>query len=88
MIGVKVSDEQLVQVVVVDLLRCNAFRRAQADVEDELVAVAELDQPAGRRLLRPGVRHACSASYDSHLVGSKRFGTGIVHVAVFYSLNR
>ncbi len=82
MIGVQVTDEQLVEVVVGDLHGGDALGGAETDVEDELVAVAQLDDPAGRRLLRSGIGHAGTAGDDPHLVRRQVFGAGIVDIPV------
>ena len=81
-VGVKVPDEYLVQEVVGNLEGRNALGRAGPDVEQELVAVSELDQPTGGRLLRTCVRHSRSARRDAHLIRVQRLGARIVDVAV------
>jgi hypothetical protein len=49
-VGVQVSNEDLVEVVIGDLQGRDAFGRSATSVEDEFVAVAEFDKEAGRRL--------------------------------------
>jgi hypothetical protein len=39
------AEEDLIEVIVGNAERGKPFRRAGADIEDELVAVAEFDQP-------------------------------------------
>ena len=81
-IGVQMSDEQLVQIVVGNLHRGDALGRSQTDIEDELVAVAQLDDPAGRGLFRPGIGHTGTAGDDPHLVGRQILGARIVDIPV------
>jgi hypothetical protein len=83
-VDVQMADEDLVDQVVGDLLRGDALVTAGADVEEELVAVPELDQPAGRRLLGPRARHAGSEGNDSHLVGRELLGPRVVDVSLLH----
>jgi hypothetical protein len=59
-----------------------ALVAAAADVEEELVAVAQLDQPAGRGLLRSRARHPRPQGHDAHLVGSEIFARRVVDVPI------
>ncbi len=68
-IAVKMPDEDLVEEVVRNLERGDPFGGTRADVEDELFAVAELHEEAGRRLGHARIRHAGSARDDAHLIG-------------------
>ena len=73
-------DEDLVDFVVRNLLGCQPFVTAGSNVEQELVTVPQLDQPAGGALLGPGARHAGPQGDHPHLVRRERFGAGIVDV--------
>src|SRR5262245_65375160 len=55
--------------------------RARAEIEDELVAVAELDQPRGIGLRTPHERTPGSKRDDAHLVRGERLGVRVVIVA-------
>ena len=50
------------------------MKAAGAEVEDELLAVAELDEEAGRSLLEPGHGHPGATGYDPHLVRGQLLG--------------
>jgi hypothetical protein len=67
-VGVKVTQKDLVEVVVRDLKRRDALGRSGPDVEDELVAVAQLEQPTRRGLLRTRGGHAGAACDQPHFV--------------------
>ena len=84
MVYVEVTDEDLVQEVVGDLLRCNPLVTATANVEEKLVAVAQLDQPASGRLLGPSAGHARAQGHDPHLVAGQRLCAGIVDVPISF----
>jgi hypothetical protein len=49
-IGVQMADEDLVQELVGDIEARDARRGARASVEEELVAIAQLEKPARSRL--------------------------------------
>ena len=85
-VNVKVADKDLVEVIVGDFLGGDPLMRPAADIEEELVAVAELDQETGRCLLRPGTRHARAQRRDAHLVGLEVLRAGEVHIPVSQSL--
>jgi len=74
MVAVQVADEDLVEVVVGDLQRGDPLGRAAARVEQELVAVAQLDEEARGRLFHARRRHAGAAGDDAHLVGGEVLG--------------
>ncbi len=76
------ADEHLVEVVVGDLQRRDALGRAGADVEQELIAVAELDEPACCRLFGARVGHAGAAGEETDPIFLQRFRTGVVRVTV------
>ncbi len=80
--GGRVAEEDLVQVLVGDHQRRDVARRSRPQVEKELLAVAELEQEAGRRLAAPLVRHARAAGDHPDLVLGQHLGTGVVNVAV------
>ena len=80
MVGVQMAEKHLVEVVVGNLHRGDPLGGSEADVEDELVAVPEFDDPAGGSLLGPGVRHPGAAGDDPHLIGRERLAAGVVHV--------
>ena len=77
-VGVEMADEDLVEVVVGDLEGRDPLGRAGADVEQELVAVAQLHEPAGCGLLGASVGHTGATGGDAHLVRSQRLGPGVV----------
>ncbi len=81
-IDVQMPDENLVQVVVWDLLGRDPRVAAAPNIEEKLVAVSQLDQPAGGRLLGPSTRHAGTQGNDPHLVRLKILGARVVHVAL------
>jgi len=81
-VDVEMANEDLVQVVVRDLLGREPLVAATAEIEEELVAVAQLGQPAGRRLLGPCARHASAQGHDPHLIGGNGLGTREVGIAV------
>ena len=68
MVRVQVSDENLVEKVIRDLEGRNPFGGPGADVEEELVAVAKLDEKAGRCLGRAGRGHPGAAGDNPHLI--------------------
>jgi hypothetical protein len=74
----QVAGEDLVHAVEVRAHREQVFHRPTADVEQEDIAVAQLDVP-GRGLLgaRDRRRHAGAQRDDEHLVRSDLFGTRI-----------
>jgi hypothetical protein len=76
------AEEDLIEVIVGNAERGKSFRRAGADIEDELVAVAEFDQPAGSGLLRARVRHACATGGDAHFVRAEILGAGKIGISV------
>ncbi len=80
MVNVQVPEEHLVQEVVRDLLGREPLVAAASEVEEELVAVAQLDEPAGRRLLGPSTWHAGTQGNDPHLVRLEILAAGVVHV--------
>ena len=84
MVGVQVREEDLVQVVVGDHERREVGGRSRADVEEELVAVAQLHQEARGGLTVPGRRHAGSAGDDPNLVRLQFLRARVVRVAVLH----
>ena len=87
-VRVQVGEKDFVQIVKGDHQRRHVGVGAGADVEDELVAVAELDQPAGRRLAAARCRHARSQSNQPDLVRPENLGARVVDVAVRCGLVR
>jgi hypothetical protein len=81
-VGVEVGEEDLVQEVVRDHVGGQVGGGPRAHVEQELVAIAELDEPAGGGLAVPGGRHAGAACAEPDLVHGQLFGPGVVDVAV------
>ena len=80
-VGVQMGGEIRGDVLVRDFERGEIRLRARAEVHDELVAVAELDQP-GAVGLRPAHERPTGAERDdAHLVGCERLGVRKVMVA-------
>jgi hypothetical protein len=73
----------LVQVVVGDHQRRHVGYGARSDIEQKLVAVADLDQEAGRGLTATRSRHAGAAGNDPYLVFSEFLGSRVIHIAVW-----
>src|ERR1700757_862984 len=70
-----------------DILRRNFERgevrlRARPEIHDELVAIAELDQPRAIGLTAADEWPPGSERDDAHFVGGERFGIGKVVVAL------
>jgi len=80
MVRVQVSNKNLVEVVVGDLQGRDAFGRSGADVKDEFIAIAELDEEASRSLGGTGGRHACAAGDYPHLIRCEVLAVGRVEV--------
>jgi len=79
---VQVTDEYLGQVLGRDHQRVDVTHRFAAEVENNLFAIAELEQETGRRLAAARIRHAGAAGHDTHLVLRQHYSAGIVYVAV------
>jgi hypothetical protein len=73
-------DEDLVQIVERNTERVDPLQRSVAHIEDELIAVSQLDQEAGGSLLEPRHRHTGAKGDDAHLVGLQLFRAGVVDV--------
>ncbi len=69
--------------VVGDFQRGEVHLRAEAEIEHELVAVAELDQPAGVGLGAAQERPAGAERGDPHFVFAERLGAGQEILGVF-----
>ena len=64
----KMRDEHLVHPVVRDLERTEVRRRLGTDIEDELVAVPQLNKDRRRGLALAGIRHAAAKNHYPHLI--------------------
>ena len=82
-IAVKVADKELVQVVVGNIETANVNRRFGANVEKELVAVAQLHQETGGCLRAARQRQARAAGHDAHLIGAEFLGPRKVSAQTF-----
>ena len=80
MISVQMADEDLVQPVPGDVQGGKSLRSAGPDVEDELVAVAQLDQEAGGGLRHARIRHARTAGDDPHLLRTEILTVRQIHI--------
>jgi hypothetical protein len=81
-IGVQVGQEDLVEVLIGDH-QCGQVRhRAAADVENELVAVACLNEETGGCLTAARGRHAGAAGCDPNLVLGKHLRARVIDVAI------
>ena len=74
------SNEDLVDQVIRNLLRREALMAAAPDVEEKLLTVAELDEPTCGSLLRPHARHAGTKRHHPHFILPKRFRRRIVDI--------
>ncbi len=81
MVGVQMGGEIGGDVLVRDFERGEIRLRPRPEVHDELVAVAELDQPRAVRLPAAHERPAGAERDNAHLVGCQRLGVGEVIVA-------
>ena len=75
MVHVQMADEFLVEEVIVDVVAGYPAHGLGADVKDELVAVSQFHQPAGRGLFGTHRGLACAAGCDTHLLSAERFGS-------------
>ena len=82
MIGVQVAEDDLGQILSGDHQRVDVAHRAGADVEDDLLAIAELKQEASRGLGPTRVGHTGAAGDDAHLVRGQHLGAGIVDIPI------
>ena len=80
-VGVQMGGEIRRDVLVRDFERGEIHLRARPEVHDELVAVAELDQPGAVGLRPAHERPAGAERDDAHLVGGERLGVGKIMVA-------
>ena len=87
-VRVQVGEKDHVQVIKGDHQRRHVGVGAGADVENELVAVAELDQPAGRRLTATRRRHTGTEGDEADLVRPENLGARVVDVTVRCGLVR
>ena len=79
-VSVQMPDEDFVQEGRWDLEGKQAFGRPCPNIEDELLAVAELHEEAGRCLCRTRRRHSRAAGDDSYLIGCELFAVGRVEI--------
>jgi hypothetical protein len=80
-IAMKMPDEDLVEEVVGNLERRDPLGGTRADVEDELLAVAELHKEAGRRLGHARIRHAGTTGDDAHFIGRQGLAVGRIEIS-------
>ena len=76
------TDEDLVQVVVGNLLGSDPFVRTASNIEQKLVSIAQFDQEASRRLLWTCTWHSGSEGSDPNLVGLEILGAREVDVPI------
>jgi hypothetical protein len=77
-VGVEVAGEDLVQRGVVDLEAGQSIGGSRPQVEDEGLAVAELDQERRGDVAGRLIRHAGPQRHDAHLARAQLLGVGIV----------
>ena len=82
MIGVQVSEEDLVEEIVGDHQCGDIDHRASAYIEKELVAVAGFDQPAGSGLVTSCGRQTGAAGEKANLIFPQLFGARKVDITV------
>ena len=75
-VGMQVRREVGGDVLMWDFERGEIRLRAGPEIEDEFVAVAELDQPGRVGLRAAHERPACAERDDAHLVRGQRLGVG------------
>jgi len=68
-------------ILVRDLQRGEVRLRARPEVHDELVTVAEFDQPGGIGLRPAHERPAGAERDDAHFIGGERLGVGEIVIA-------
>ena len=79
-VGVQVADKDLVEVIHRDLHGRDPAHGLRTDIEQELVTVAKLDQPAGRGLLGSYRRLAGATRNDANFVRAKRLRARVVNI--------
>ena len=82
MIRVQMGDEHLVEVVVRDHVGGNVGHGPSPDVEQELVSIAEFDQPTRRRLATSCRRQPRATGGDPYLVLREFLGSRIVDIPI------
>src|SRR5690606_17436780 len=82
MVGVQMGSEIGGDLLIGDLQRAEVHLRAVAEVELELVAVAELDEPAGIGLGGAQERPSSAEGRDPHLVRPERLSAGEIAVPI------
>ena len=80
MIGMQMTQEDLVEVIVGYLHGCDALGRSGPDIEEKLVAVSQFEQPARRCLFGTRCGHAGSAGDQAHFVRREVLAVGRVEI--------